>query len=61
MQLWLMKNSAKNLSGATLMQSISAFPVTAANVSIPTEMYVLVVKNDTEIVGACRVYSLGQD
>jgi hypothetical protein len=57
----LMKNSAKNLSGATLMQSISAFPVTAANVSIPTEMYVLVVKNDNEIVGACRVYSLGQD
>lgn len=57
----LMMNSAKNVSGATLIQSISGFPVTATSVSIPSEKYVLVVKNDTDIVGACRVYSLGQD
>ena len=56
----LMKNSSKSVSGATLIQSISAFPVTAANVAIPTDTYVMVVKNDTEIVGACKVYSLGQ-
>lgn len=57
----LMKNSSKNVSGATLIQSISAFPVSATGVAYPSDMYVMVVKNDTEIVGACEVYGLGQD
>ena len=57
----LMKNSSKSLTGATLIQSISAFPVNAANVSIPSDLHIMVVKNDTEIVGDCRAYSLGQD
>jgi hypothetical protein len=57
----LMKNSSKSVTGATLIQSISAFPVSATNVAYPSDMYVMVVKNDTEIVGACEVYGLGQD
>lgn len=57
----LMKNSSKSVTGATLIQSISAFPVNATGVSIPSELHLIVVKNDTEIVGDCRAYSLGQD
>ena len=57
----LMKNSSKSVSGATLIQSISGFPATANSVAISDDSYVMVVKNDTEIVGACRIYSLGQD
>lgn len=57
----LMKNSSKSVSGATLIQSISAFPVSVTGVAYPSDMYVMVVKNDTEIVGACEVYGLGQD
>lgn len=57
----LMKNSSKSVTGATLIQSISAFPVSAQNVAYPSDMCVMVVKNDTEIIGACEVYGLGQD
>lgn len=56
----LMKNSAKSVSGATLIQSISAFPVSVTGVAYPSDMYVMVVKNDTEIVGSCHVYALDQ-
>lgn len=56
----LMKNSAKSVSGATLIQSISGFPVSATSVAYPSDMYVMVVKNDTEIVGSCHVYGLDQ-
>lgn len=56
----LMKNSAKSVSGATLIQSISGFPVSATGVAYPSDMYVMVVKNDTEIVGSCHVYGLDQ-
>lgn len=57
----LMKNSTKSTTGATLIQSISAFPVAATSVSIPSDTYVMVVKNDSEIVGSCKIYSVGQD
>lgn len=57
----LMSNTSKSVTGATLVQSISGFPVNVATLSIPRETYVMVVKNDTEIVGSCRIYSLGQD
>lgn len=56
----LMKNSAKSVSGATLIQSISGFPVSATGVAYPSDMYVMVVKNDNEIVGSCHVYGLDQ-
>lgn len=56
----LMKNSAKSVSGATLIQSISGFPVSATSVAYPSDMYVMVVKNDTEIVGSCNVVGLDQ-
>lgn len=57
----LMKNSSKSVTGATLIQSISAFPVSVTGVAYPSDMHVMVVKNDTEIVGDCEVYGLGQD
>lgn len=57
----LMKNSTKSVSGATLIQEISAFPVIAASVAIPSSTYVMVVKNDSEIIGSCRIYALDGD
>jgi len=57
----LMMNSSKSVSGATLIQEISEFPASATSVNIPSERYVMIVKNDSEIIGSCRVYSLGQD
>lgn len=54
----LMKNSTKRVESATLIQEISAFPVNATDVAISTSTWLLVVKNDTEIVGACNVFTL---
>lgn len=54
----LMRNSTKNVSGATLIQEISAFPVSAANVAISASTYVMVVKNDSEIIGSLNLFAL---
>lgn len=56
----LMKNSTKSVSGATLIQEISAFPVAATGVDYSADMYVMVVKNDTEIIGSAHIYYLDQ-
>lgn len=57
----LMKNSTKRIENATLIQEISGFPVSVTDLAVPSSTYVLVVKNDNEIVGACNIYSAGQD
>lgn len=57
----LMKNTSKSVSGATLIQEISGFPVTAASVSYSADMYVMVVKNDSEIIGSANITYLDQD
>lgn len=56
----LMKNASKSVSGATLIQEISGFPVTAASVSYSADMYVMVVKNDTDIIGSAYINHLDQ-
>lgn len=56
----LMKNSSKSVSGATLIQEISGFPVTAASVSYSADMYVMVVKNNSEIIGSAYIQHLDQ-
>lgn len=56
----LMKNASKSVSGATLIQEISGFPVTAASVSYSADMYVMVVKNDTDIIGSAYIKHLDQ-
>lgn len=56
----LMKNATKSVSGATLIQEISGFPVTAASVSYSADMYVMVVKNDTDIIGSAYIKHLDQ-
>ena len=57
----LMRNSTKNVSGATLIQEISGFPVNAARVTYSADMYVMVVKNDTEIIGSLYLNWNDQD
>lgn len=57
----LMRNTSKSISGATLIQEISGFPVTAANVAISAQTYVMVVKNDSEIIGSLDLYALDGD
>jgi len=54
----LMKNSTKRIENATLIQEISSFPVNVTDLAVPSSTYVLVVKNDNEIVGACNIYAL---
>lgn len=54
----LMKNSTKRLENATLIQEISGFPVNVTSLNVPSSTYVLVVKNDNEIVGSCNIYAL---
>lgn len=57
----LMRNTSKSVSGATLIQEISAFPVNAASVTYSADMYVMVVKNDTEIIGSLYLNWNDQD
>lgn len=57
----LMRNTTKSVSGATLIQEISAFPVNAASVTYSADMYVMVVKNDTEIIGSLFLSWNNQD
>lgn len=54
----LMRNSTKKVNNATLIQEISAFPVNATDVNISSSTWLLIVKNDNEIVGACNVFAL---
>ena len=54
-----MRNSTKSLTGATAMNSISAFPATCENFSYTADTYVMVVKNGTEILGSFNLYSGG--
>ena len=54
-----MRNSSKSLTGATAMNSISAFPATCDSFAYSAETYVMVVKNDTEIIGSFDLYSGG--
>lgn len=54
-----MRNSTKSLTGATAMNAISSFPATCDSFEISSETYVMVVKNDTEIIGSFRLYHEG--
>lgn len=54
-----MRNGSKTLTGATAMNSISAFPATCDSFAYTAETYVMVVKNDTEIIGSFDFYSGG--
>ena len=54
----LMKNSTKRIESATLIQEISGFPVNVASLNVPSSTYILVVKNDNEIVGSLNIYAL---
>ena len=54
-----MRNSSKSLTGATAMNSISAFPATCDSFAYNADTYVMVVKNDTEIIGSFSLYSGG--
>ena len=54
----LMKNSTKRIENATLIQEISGFPVSVTDLAVPSSTYVLVVKNDNEIVGSLNIYAL---
>lgn len=59
-----MRNSTKSLTGATSMNAISAFPATCDSFEVSAETYVMVIKNDTEIIGSFRLYhsdNLDQD
>lgn len=51
-----MRNSTKSLTGATAMNAISSFPATCEQFELSGETYVMVVKNDTEIIGSFRQY-----
>ena len=51
-----MRNSTKSLTGATAMNAISSFPATCDQFELTGETYVMVVKNDTEIIGSFRQY-----
>ena len=51
-----MRNSTKSLTGATAMNAISSFPATCDQFELSGETYVMVVKNDSEIIGSFRQY-----
>lgn len=53
------RNSTKSLTGATDMNAISSFPATCDSFSYNADVYVMVVKNDSEIVGSLSLYSGG--
>lgn len=54
-----MRNNTKSLTGATAMNSISSFPATSDSFDYSADTYVMVVKNDTEIIGSFNLYSGG--
>ena len=54
-----MRNSTKSLNGATAMNAITAFPATCESFSYNADTYVMVVKNDTKIIGSFYAYSGG--
>lgn len=53
------RNSSKSLTGATDMNAISSFPATCDSFSYYADVYVMVVKNNSEIVGSFNLYSGG--
>ena len=54
-----MRNSTKSLTGATAMNAITAFPASCESFSYNADTYVMVVKNNTEIIGSFNLYSSG--
>ena len=54
-----MRNTTKSLTGATALNSISAFPATVENFTYNADTYILVVKNNTKIIGSFNLYSGG--
>ena len=54
-----MRNSNKSLTGATAMNAISSFPATCDSFELSEETYVMVVKNDTKIIGSFHLYESG--
>ena len=54
-----MRNSTKSLTGATAINDISSFPATCDQFELSGETYVMVVKNNTEIIGSFRQYHEG--
>lgn len=55
-----MRNSTKSLTGATAMNAISSFPAECDSFEVSAETYVMVVKNDTKIIGSFRLYHSGE-
>lgn len=56
----LMRNTSKSVTGATLVQEVSSFPANVASFNYSSDVYLMVVKNDTEIIGSCKLYWLDQ-
>ena len=54
-----MRNTTKSLTGATAMNAINAFPATCESFNYNADTYVMVVKNNTEIIGSFNLYSSG--
>lgn len=54
-----MRNTTKSLKGATTMNAINAFPATCESFNYDADTYVMVVKNNTEIIGSFNLYSSG--
>ena len=54
-----MRNTTKSLTGATAMNAINAFPASCESFNYNADTYVMVVKNNTEIIGSFNIYSSG--
>ena len=54
-----MRNSTKSLTGATAMNTITSFPATCDNFNYNADTYIMIVKNNTEIIGSFSLYSGG--
>ena len=54
-----MRNTTKSLSGATALNTITAFPASCESFTYNANTYVMVVKNNTEIIGSFNLYNGG--
>lgn len=54
-----MRNSSKSLTGATEMNTISSFPATCDSFTYSADTYVMVVKNNSEIIGSFNLFQGG--
>lgn len=52
----LMRNTTKNLTGATKVGDITSFPYETTNLPYDAQTYFMVVKNDSEIIGSANVF-----